>query len=81
MQLSLLGRALGRAYRKPVDGPIALVKDSDPITFGRDKRLIELHVSARELAALKKKCKAPRPRHKDGILAEHAPCLVSKRGC
>jgi len=55
-----------------VGGTIALVKDGDSITLDRDKRLIELHVSAKELAARRKKWKAPRPRYKDGILAEYA---------
>jgi dihydroxy-acid dehydratase len=41
------------------------------ITLDRDRRLIELHVSAKELAARKKKWKAPKSR-KDGILAEYA---------
>jgi dihydroxyacid dehydratase/phosphogluconate dehydratase len=42
------------------------------ITLDRDRRLIELHVSAKELAARKKKWKAPKSRYKDGILAEYA---------
>jgi dihydroxy-acid dehydratase len=55
-----------------VGGMIALVKDGDLITLDRDKRLIELQVSARELAARRKKWKQPRPRYKDGILSEYA---------
>jgi dihydroxy-acid dehydratase len=55
-----------------VGGPIALVKDGDLITLDRDKRLVELHVSAKELAARRKKWKAPKPRYKEGILAEYA---------
>jgi dihydroxy-acid dehydratase len=55
-----------------VGGTIALVRDGDLISLDRDKRLIELHVSAKELGARKKKWKAPKPRYKDGILAEYA---------
>lgn len=55
-----------------VGGTIALVRDGDLITLDRDKRLIELHVSVKELGARKKKWKAPKPRYKDGILAEYA---------
>ena len=53
-------------------GTIALVRDGDTITLDRDKRLIQLHVSTKELAARKKKWKAPKPRYKEGILAEYA---------
>jgi dihydroxy-acid dehydratase len=55
-----------------IGGTIALVRNGDLITLDRDKRLIELHLSAKELAARRKKWKAPRPRYKDGILAEYA---------
>ena len=55
-----------------VDGTIARVKNGDSITLDRDKRLIQLNVSAMELAARRKKWKAPKPRYKDGILAEYA---------
>jgi dihydroxy-acid dehydratase len=55
-----------------VGGTIALVKDGDSITLDRDKHLIQLHVTAKELAARRKKWKTPKPRYKDGILAEYA---------
>ena len=38
----------------------------------RDKRLIHVDVSTKELAARRKKWKAPKARYKDGILAEYA---------
>jgi dihydroxy-acid dehydratase len=53
-------------------GPIALVENGDVITLDRDKRLIEVNVSAKELAARKKKWKPPKPRYTEGILAEYA---------
>jgi dihydroxy-acid dehydratase len=55
-----------------VGGPIAFVKAGDLITLDRDRRLIKLHVSAKELAARKKKWKAPKARYQEGILAEYA---------
>ena len=55
-----------------VGGTIALVKNGDSITLDRDKRLIQLHVSPKELAARRKRWKAPKPRYKCGILAEYA---------
>ena len=55
-----------------VGGTIALVRSGDLITLDRDKRLIELHVPAKELATRRKKWNAPKPRYKDGILAEYA---------
>lgn len=55
-----------------VGGPIALVKNGDSITLDKNKRLIQLNVSARELAARKKKWKPPKARYADGILAEYS---------
>jgi dihydroxy-acid dehydratase len=48
------------------------VKDGDSITLDKNKRLIQLNVPAKELAALKKMWKAPKPRYNDGILGEYA---------
>ena len=53
-------------------GAIALVEDGDSITLDRDKRLIQVNLSAKELAVRKKKWKPPKPRYKEGILAEYA---------
>ncbi len=65
----LVGHVAPEAF---IGGPIALVKDGDLITLNRDQRLVKLHVSAKELAARRKKWKAPKPRYKQGILAEYA---------
>jgi dihydroxy-acid dehydratase len=65
----LVGHVAPEAF---VGGTIALVKEGDKITLDRDKRLIHVDVSAKELAARRKKWKAPKPRYKDGILAEYA---------
>jgi dihydroxy-acid dehydratase len=52
-------------------GPIALVKEGDSITIDAVKRLIQLNVPARELAARKKKWKQPKPRYTRGALAKY----------
>ena len=67
------GWIVGHVAREAfVGGTIALVKDGDSITLDRDKRLIQLHVPRKELIARRKRWKAPKPRYKDGILAEYA---------
>ena len=60
-----------------VGGPIALVRNGDIITLDRDKRLIHLHVSAKELAVRKKKWKQPKPRYTEGVLAFYAKHVSS----
>ena len=65
----LVGHVAPEAF---VGGAIALVKNGDSITLDRTKRLIQLNVSQKELAARRKKWKAPKPRYKEGILAEYA---------
>jgi dihydroxy-acid dehydratase len=53
-------------------GPIALVKEGDSITIDAIKRLIQLNLPAKELAARKKKWKQPKPRYTRGALAKFA---------
>jgi dihydroxy-acid dehydratase len=54
-----------------VGGTIALVKEGDSITINAKKRLLQLNVSARDLAARRKKWKAPKPRQTRGLLAKY----------
>jgi dihydroxy-acid dehydratase len=54
-----------------VGGPIALVKEGDSITIDAHKRLIRLNVSAKELAARRKKWKQPKARYTRGALAKY----------
>ena len=54
-----------------VGGTIALVKEGDSITIDAKKRLIQLNVPAKELAARRKKWKAPKPRYTTGLLAKY----------
>jgi dihydroxy-acid dehydratase len=65
----LVGHVSPEAF---VGGTIALVKNGDSITLDRAKRLIQLNVSTKELAARRKKWKVQKPRYKEGILAEYA---------
>ncbi len=53
-----------------VGGPIALVKNGDSITIDAVKRVVQLNVPAKELAARKKKWKQPKPRYTRGALAK-----------
>ncbi len=59
-----------------VGGTIALVKEGDSITIDAKKRLIQLNVSAKELAARRRKWKQPKPRYTRGLLAKYVK-LVS----
>ena len=54
-----------------VGGTIALVKEGDSITIDAKKRLIQLNVPAKELAARRKKWKAPKPRYTSGLMAKY----------
>jgi len=57
-------------------GTIALVKEGDSITIDAKKQLIQLNVSAKEIAARRKKWKQPAPRYTRGLLAKYVK-LVS----
>ena len=64
----VVGHVAPEAY---AGGAIALVKEGDSITIDAKKRLIQLNVSAKELAARRKKWKAPKPRYTRGLLAKY----------
>jgi dihydroxy-acid dehydratase len=64
----VVGHVAPEAY---VGGPIALVKERDPITIDADRRRISLDVPARELAARRKRWKQPKPRYARGALAKY----------
>jgi dihydroxy-acid dehydratase len=64
----VVGHVAPEAY---VGGAIALVKEGDSITIDAKKRLLQLNVSAKELAARRKKWKAPKPRYAHGLLAKY----------
>jgi dihydroxy-acid dehydratase len=64
----VVGHVAPEAY---VGGTIALVKESDSITIDAKKHLIQLNVPAKELAARRRKWKAPKPRYTKGLLAKY----------
>ncbi|HJV11378.1 MAG TPA: dihydroxy-acid dehydratase [Burkholderiales bacterium] len=64
----VVGHVAPEAY---VGGTIALVKEGDSITIDAKKRLLQLNVSAKELAARRKKWKPPKPRYTSGLLAKY----------
>jgi dihydroxy-acid dehydratase len=55
-----------------VGGPLALVKNGDPIVIDAKKRSLSLGVSAAELEKRRKAWKAPKPRYHRGVLAKYA---------
>jgi dihydroxy-acid dehydratase len=64
----VVGHVAPEAY---VGGTIALVKEGDSITIDAKKRLLQLNVSAKELAARRKKWQPPKPRYTQGLLAKY----------
>jgi dihydroxy-acid dehydratase len=60
-----------------VGGPIALVQEGDSITIDATKRLVQLNLPAKVLAARRKKWKQPKPRYTRGALAKFAQQVSS----
>jgi dihydroxy-acid dehydratase len=53
-------------------GPIAVIKNGDPITIDAKKREINLGIPAKELASRLKAWKKPKPNYTRGVLAKYA---------
>ena len=53
-------------------GPIAVIKNGDPIEIDGEKRAITLKISKTELATRLKQWKQPKPRYAKGVLAKYA---------
>jgi dihydroxy-acid dehydratase len=53
-------------------GPLAVVKNGDPITIDAEKRTLSLGIPQADLDARLKKWKAPAPRYTRGVLAKYA---------
>ena len=70
----VVGHITPEAY---VGGPIALVKNGDPITIDAEQREIVLGVPAKELAARRKAWRQPKPRYTRGVLAKYAAHVAS----
>ena len=58
-------------------GPLAVVKNGDPITIDADKRALNLDVPKAEIARRLAKWKAPVTRYKRGVLAKYAKTVSS----
>ena len=64
----VVGHVAPEAY---VGGTIALAREGDSITIDAKKHLLQLNVSAKELAARRKKWKQPKPRYTRGVMAKY----------
>ena len=60
-----------------VGGPLALVRDGDPITLDVDARRLDLDVEEDELDARRDGWKAPQPRYERGALAKYARLVTT----
>jgi dihydroxy-acid dehydratase len=70
----VVGHITPEAY---VGGPIALVKNGDPITIDAGKRELTLDIPAAELKKRKQAWKKPAPRYTRGVLAKYAAHVTS----
>ena len=58
-------------------GPIAVVRDGDPIVFDVDARRLDVDVSEQEMDARLRRWKAPEPRYASGVMAKYARLVSS----
>ena len=70
----VVGHVTPEAYE---GGPVAIVKNGDPITIDAETRKITLGLSASEIKARLKKWEQPKPRYTRGVLAKYAATVVS----
>ena len=70
----VVGHITPEAY---VGGPLAIVKNGDPITIDAEKRQLNLDLPAAEIKKRLKAWKAPRPRYTRGVLAKYASAVTS----
>ncbi|MBF6599236.1 MAG: dihydroxy-acid dehydratase [Dehalococcoidia bacterium] len=60
-----------------VGGPIAAVRDGDPISFDIPNRRLDLELSEHEIAARLRHWRAPAPRFTTGVMAKYAAIVSS----
>ncbi len=70
----VVGHITPEAY---VGGPLAIVKNGDPITIDASQRTINLDLNDAEIQARLAKWKQPKPRYKRGVLAKYAQLVTS----
>ena len=64
----VVGHVAPEAY---AGGTIALVKNGDSITIDAKKQLIQLNLPAKEIAARRRKWRAPKPRYTHGLMVKY----------
>lgn len=70
----VVGHITPEAY---AGGPLAIVKDGDPITIDAEKRQLNLDIPGTEIAKRLKAWKRPAPRYTRGVLAKYAAHVTS----
>jgi dihydroxy-acid dehydratase len=70
----VVGHVTPEAY---LGGPIAFVKNGDPIVIDAEKRELRLGISTAELKKRKQAWKKPAPRYTRGVLAKYAAHVTS----
>jgi dihydroxy-acid dehydratase len=72
------GMVVGHVAPEAQDGgPIALVQEGDSITIDADRNLLEVAVSADEMARRRAAWQAPAPRYTRGVLAKYSRVVSS----
>ena len=72
------GFVIGHVTPEAFDGgPIAVIRNGDPITIDAEKRAITLGIPAKELDARLRKWKQPKPNYRRGVLAKYAALVSS----
>jgi dihydroxy-acid dehydratase len=65
----VIGHVTPEAY---LGGPLAIVKNGDPIEIDAEKKTIDLVLSKKEINKRLKAWKQPKPRYVKGVLAKYA---------
>ncbi|MEI6356207.1 MAG: dihydroxy-acid dehydratase [Verrucomicrobiota bacterium] len=72
------GFVIGHVTPEAFDGgPIAVIKNGDPIVIDAEKRAITLDIGAKELDARLRQWKQPKPHYRRGVLAKYAALVSS----
>ncbi len=72
------GPMIGHVSPEALDrGPIAALKNGDPVAIDIPKRVLRVEISARELASRLKAWKPPKPHYTSGVLAKYAGLFSS----
>ncbi|MCC7187065.1 MAG: dihydroxy-acid dehydratase, partial [Acidobacteria bacterium] len=76
------GFMIGHVAPEAIDGgPIALVREGDPITIDIEKRTIDIAITAEEIAARLKQFKAPELKYKSGVYLKYCNSVSSDSKC